>query len=121
MREAIREQLQQVKFADLSHYDETTGVFNIPKYGKPAFELNKTYIVKVDGELVNNPNTVIAANWNNGTAPKSAYLKIYVTQRQGKMLRVESVAFDMNTRSELNIMWGGWLPFDQLTQIEFVG
>jgi len=117
MRELIKKQLAQVSFADLSHYDETTGVFNIPKYSKPKFDIGKMYIIQVQNDLVNNNSSVIAANWNNGTSPKSNILKIYVSKMIGKMLYVDSLVFNMETKSDTNILWSGWLPVEQITQI----
>jgi len=117
MRELIKQQLAKVNYADLSNYDETTGVFNIPKYSKPKFDIGKMYIVQVANELVNNNNSVIATNWNNGTSPKGACLKIYVSKIVGKMLYVDSLVFDLATKSDTMILWSGWLPTEQLTQI----
>ena len=117
MRELIKNQLKQVSYADLSHYDETTGVFNIPKYSKPKYDIGKMYIVQVANELVNNNTNVIAANWNNGTSPKGNVLKIYVNKMVGKMIYVDSLIFDMNTKQDTSIMWSGWLPTESLTQL----
>ncbi len=117
MREIIKKYLSQCNYADLSHFDEATGVFNIPKYSKPKFDIGKMYIIQVAGELVNNNSSVIAANWNNGTSPSSAFLKIYVSKMVGKMIYVDSLVFDMNTKSDTSIMWSGWLPTEQITQL----
>ena len=117
MREIIKNQLKQCNYADLSHYDETAGVFNIPKYTKPIFTVGKMYIIQVANELVNNTNSVLASNWNNGTAPQSNVLKIYVSKIVGKMIYVDSLVFNMETRSEVMITWSGWLPTEQITQI----
>ena len=117
MRKLIKNQLKQVAYADLSHYDETTGVFNIPKYSKPKYDIGKMYIVQVANELVNNNETVVAANWNNGTSPKGNVLKIFVNKMVGKMIYVDSLVFDMETRQDTTLMWSGWLPVDNLTQL----
>ena len=117
MRDLIKQQLAKVNYADLSHFDETTGVFNIPKYSKPKFDIGKMYIIQVANELVDNNNSVIATNWNSGTSPKSPFLKIYVSKMVGKMIYVDSLVFDMNTKSDTSIIWSGWLPTEQITQI----
>ena len=118
MRSKIVEaQLKRVNYADLSNYDEATGVFTIPKYSKPKFDVGKMYIVQVASELVNNGGSVIAANWNNGTSPKGQCLKIYVSKMAGKMIYVDSLVFDLATKSDTSIIWSGWLPTEQLTQI----
>ena len=117
MREYIKNQLKQVAYADLSHYDETTGVFTIPKYSKPIFTIGKMYIVQLANELVNNNGSVIAVNWNNGTSPQGNILKVYISKMVGKMVYVDSLVFNMETMSDTNILWSGWLPTEQLTQI----
>jgi len=120
MRDLIKNQLKQVVYADLSHYDETTGVFTIPKYAKPKYDVGKMYIVQIPNELVGNTHSVLATNWNNNTAPQSAYLKIYVSKFVGKMIYVDSVAFNMQTRSETSFIWSGYLPTEQITQLEAI-
>jgi len=117
MRDLVRRELAKVAYADLTHYDEETGIFTIPKYSKPRFELTKMYIVQVANEVVNNNRSVLASNWNNGTSPKSTYLKIYVSKMIGKMIYVDSLVFNMETKSDTSILWSGWLPVDQLTQL----
>ena len=118
MRSKIVEtQLKKCSYADLSHFDSTTGVFNIPKYSKPKFDIGKMYIIQVANELVNNNSSVIATNWNNGTSPKSQFLKIYVSKMVGKMIYVDSLVFNIDTKSDTNITWSGWLPTEQITQI----
>lgn len=117
MRDLIRQQLSQVAFADLSHYDATTGVFNIPKYSKPKYDIGKEYLVELPGDFVNNTTSVIATNWNNGTAPSSKYLKINVGKAMGKMIYVDSFIYDMEANKEIFIMWSGWLPVEQIKQL----
>lgn len=118
MRSKIVEtQLKKCSYADLSHFDNTTGVFNIPKYSKPKFDIGKMYIIQVANELVDNNSSVIATNWNSGTSPKSQFLKIYVSKMVGKMIYVDSLVFNIDTKSDTNITWSGWLPTEQITQI----
>ena len=118
MRSKILEtQLKKCSYADLSHFDNTTGVFNIPKYSKPKFDIGKMYIIQVANELVDNNSSVIATNWNSGTSPKSQFLKIYVSKMVGKMIYVDSLVFNIDTKSDTNITWSGWLPTEQITQI----
>ena len=118
MRSKIVEtQLKKCSYADLSHFDEAKGVFNIPKYSKPKFDIGKMYIIQVANELVDNNSSVIATNWNSGTSPKSQFLKIYVSKMVGKMIYVDSLVFNIDTKSDTNITWSGWLPTEQITQI----
>lgn len=111
------EQLKQCAYADLSNFDAATGTYHIPKYSKPVFEINKCYIVKVSPIVVNNTTSVEAANWNHGTAPKHEVLKIFISKALGKMIYVDSLAYNLETQSDSMDIWSGWLSIDYLTQI----
>ena len=120
MRDLIRKQLESCSYANLSNFDANTQTFKISKYSKPKYELGKMYLVQVSGALVNNTNSVIATNWNNGTAPSYTYLKIFVSKALGKMIYVDSLGFDPQTRNDINTLWSGWLPTEELTMISSV-
>ena len=80
IRDYIKKQLQKCDFADLNNYDPQTQTFHIAKYSKPVYEINCCYLVKIADYFLNNITTVIATNWNNNTAPKFSYLKIYISK-----------------------------------------
>lgn len=117
IRPYIKEQLKKCTFADLSYFDEKTNTYLIPKYCKPTYELNKCYLIKIADYFVNNNNTVIATNWNNGMSPANSCMKIYVSKALGKMIYVDSLAYDLNTNQDINNYWSGWLSIDDLTQL----
>lgn len=117
MRDTTKKQLEQCRYADLSNYDSVTNTYHIPKYTKPTYDVGKYYLVKLSQILVNNNNSVLAANWNHCTSPSTDYLKIVVNKQLGKNILVDGLAFDPVTNSDLNSMWSGWLPIDELTQI----
>lgn len=112
-----KQHLKSCTYADLSNYDEVTNTFIIPKYNKPKYDVGKMYLVQLAPNLVNNTDSVIATNWNNGTAPKSSFLKIYVSGIFGKMIKVDSIAVDAETKRDLGLIWSGYLPTSELTQI----
>jgi hypothetical protein len=120
MRELIKQQLQNCSYANLSNFNPETCTFSIPKYVKPHFVLGQMYLVQLSNLLVNNTESVISANYNNGTAPKYPYLKIFVSKTLGKMIYVDSIAFDPQTKQDINIMWSGWLPVDELTMLSTI-
>ena len=117
IRPIIKEQLEKCQFADLNNFDPTTNTFYIKKYSKPTYELNRCYLVKLPLSIVNVPDSVLAVNWNNGSCPKTQYLKIYISKCLGNMIMVDSIGFDFEVKQDLNIMWSGWLDSSQLTQI----
>jgi hypothetical protein len=117
IRPLIKEQLEKCQFADLNNYNPNTNTFHIRKYCQPTYELSKCYLVKLPGTIVNNKDSVLAVNWNNSDAPKTQYLKIYISKVLGTMIYVDSIGFDFETRQDINSMWSGWLNSQELTQI----
>ena len=118
MRELVKKQLNKCVFANLNNYDEKTHTFIIPKYTKEQYKVNRVYLIKLSKELVNNISSVIACNWNNATAPKSEYLKIFINKFNGKMAYVDTIAINPITKVDTNDYWSGWLPIDSFTLIE---
>ena len=116
--EIVKKQLQKVNWADLSNFDPTTNTYSIKKYSQPTYNIGKMYIVKVADQLVCNNDSVIATNWNNGTSPQFTHLKIYVSKILDKMIYVDSVSYDIVNKKDLSLMWSGWLPVENLTQLE---
>lgn len=117
MREIIKKQLLKCTYANLNNFNPETNTFYIPKYSKPQYVVGKMYLVQLPLNLVNNTSSVVAANWNNGTAPQFQYLKVYAAKLLGKMLYVDSIGYDINTRQDINTLWSGWLPTEEITQL----
>ena len=117
IRPIIKEQLEKCQFADLNNYDPNTNTFYVKKYSKPTYELNHCYLVKLPINIVNNTDSVLAVNWNNGSCPATQHLKIYISKIMGTMIYVDSIGFDFETKQDLNVMWSGWLNTSELVQI----
>lgn len=117
IRAVVKEQLEKCQFADLNNYDANTNTFIIKKYSLQTYEINRCYLVKLPGTVVGNNDSVLAANWNNGSCPSTQYLKIYISKILGNMIYVDSIGFDFDNNKDLNIMWSGWLQTESLTQI----
>ena len=115
--EIIKKQLKQVYYADLSNFDPETNTYTIPKYSKPRYEIGKCYLINLNPILVGNTWSVFATNWNNSTCPLTPYVKAAVSKINGKMLYVDTLAYDFENRQDLTIMWSGWLPEDEIIQI----
>lgn len=118
MLESVRKQLEKCKFANLKNFDKELNAFIIPKYTKPFYQTNKVYLVQIPKYLVNNSTSVIACNWNNSTSPSTEYLKIFINKFNGKMIYVDSIGVDIETKSDLNNYWSGWIPLDEIELIE---
>jgi hypothetical protein len=117
IRPLIKDQLEKCQFADLNNYDPNTNTFLIRKYSQPTYEVQHCYLVRLPNNIINNKDSVLAVNWNNGSTPTTQYLKIYISKAMGTMIYVDSVGFDFDTKQDLNLMWSGWLDSSQLTQI----
>jgi hypothetical protein len=117
IRPIIKEQLEKCQFADLNNFDPNTNTFYIKKYSKPTYEINHCYLVKLPLNIVDATDSVLAVNWNNGTCPKTQYLKVYLSKMLGKMAFCDSIGYDFENKADLNYMWSGWLNTEELTQI----
>jgi hypothetical protein len=117
IRPLVREQLEKCQFADLNNYDSETNTFLIKRYSAPTYEVNHCYLVRLPTSIVNKTDSVLAVNWNNGSAPNTQYLKIYISKILGNMIYVDSIGFNFETKQDLNLMWSGWLNTSELTQI----
>ena len=124
MSDYIKNQLKKCVWANLNNYDEETNTYFIPQYTKPQYKINNCYIIKLPLSFINNPNTVLATNWNNGTSPSYRYLKIYVSKTMSTLIYVDSIPVDPNTKQEitgsLSSMWSGWLDTNLLEQIAII-
>lgn len=121
MNKIIKEQLNKIQVANMDNYNEDIYSFIIPKYNADRFEEDKCYLIELSDSLIkNNKDSLLQCNWNKGTYPVSKYLKIDVSQIMGKMIKVNSIAYDYENQKDLNIIWSGWLPIDLIKIIEVV-
>lgn len=117
MNEAIKKQLELCQFANLSNYDEATKTYHIPKYSKPNYKVGKCYLVNISSAIVKNANSLMAVNWNQGRAPQFSTLKIYISKALGKNIYIDGLGYDLDTQSDADYMWSGWLNIEDLTLI----
>ena len=117
----ILKQLEEVRVANVSEYDELHHAFHIKKYQEPTFEQNKLYIAKLDEHLLSaDGNTLLVSNWNNGKFPTHQYVKFAVHKKIAKMIYVYGVYYDIENKKDLEDEWVGWLPIEQLEIIEVI-
>lgn len=114
----ILEQLQKVEKADLSNFNPETNTYIISKRKDIKLEEDVCYLIHLKNSFFKN-DTVIY-NWNAGSLPTCSYLKVDVSKIMGKMIKVVSVGYDMNTKTDLSCFWSGWInteDIDVLKQI----
>ena len=121
MNKVIKEQLKKVQVADLSGMMNNPHCFVVPKYNADRFVENKCYLIELNDSLIyDNKDSLLQCNWNRGTYPRYKYLKVDVSRVMGKMIQVNSIAYDMNTGRDINDMWSGWLPIDLIKIIDII-
>ena len=119
MNKYIKEQLDKVKVADLSNYDESANIYHIPKFNQFKYEVDKCYLIKLDKTLLEKSNyPILVDNWNHGTCPTCEFMKADVTKVLGKMIQVNGFGYDYEHKQDLNTLWSGWLPIGQITMIQ---
>jgi hypothetical protein len=115
----IVSELAKVKVADISQYDTNTHTYTIPKHVDVKLEQDKYYLIKLNKMLtVLHGNDTLSSNWNNGTYPAYQYMKVDVMKVLGKMIQVNGVYYDNDNKKDMNSMWSGWLPTDQVEIIK---
>lgn len=117
MREYIKKQLEKCSYVNINNCQKIDNVYKINKYVAPHYEVNKGYIIKINEELVNAPQSLVATNWNHGASPKTAFQKAYITQAMQGMIFVNSLEMLSPNGPETGTMWCGWLPIRELTLI----
>ena len=116
MNKFIKAELAKVNnTVKLPYYDDNTLELVIPKREeeqKIGLEVNNYYLIELADYILNPPpNFTLASNWNRGVNPTSKFLKIFVNQIMGKMVRVDGCGFDISAQKDLSDIYSGlWLP-----------
>jgi hypothetical protein len=122
MNPLIEQQLNKVRGVMMPEYDANTSTLNIPIKSNDApitLMQDECYIVSVDDYIINPPDGfTLHTNWNGNKIPKHKYMKIDVTKIMGKMVKVNSIGYDVENKTNINEMWEGWLPESSITVIE---
>ncbi len=115
----IQKELEKVKIAKIGPYDQFKHSFHIEKFKEKTFELNHEYLIKLDNSLLNaTSNDLLVNNWNNGKYPLFPYMKAVPVKKIGKMLYFYGVYYNIDTKQETQEEWVGWLPIENIEQIE---
>lgn len=114
----IEKQLKQVVNADLSNFDPETNTYYIPKRVDKKIEEDKCYLIRLKPQAFT--NRYVIDNWNNGSIPDCKYLKIDVSRKMSKMIKVVSVGFDYEHNKDLSYFWNGWLSTDDIEVIDYI-
>jgi len=119
MNKIIKEQIEKCKVADLSQFDSSTNTYHIKKFNQIRVEVDDCYLIKLDTTLLNkDTSSVLATNWNKGTYPPCIYFKAVVSKVLGKMIYINGLGYNNETKEDLDIMWNGWLPLQDIELLE---
>lgn len=122
MNPLIKDQLSKIRRVNVSTYsDSTTQLEFLKSDVKRDTELqaDHCYLISVEDYILNPPEGfTLHTNWNNNIIPKHKFMKIDVLQIMGKMIKVNSVGFDMKNQIDIGDTWSGWLPQKSIKIIE---
>lgn len=116
MNKFIEEQLKKVEKADLSHFNEDTNTYFIPKRVDIKLTENECYLLHLKDSFFR--NEVVKNNWNGGTVPKNTYLKADISKILAKMIKVVSIGYDEVNNKDLPSFWSGWLSIEDIEVLE---
>lgn len=112
MNNIIKGQLEKCKNVDLSHYDEKTQSYFIPKNTSIIIKENNSYIIKIKPTMLI-PN-IINNNWNQGIVPPFEYCKIIVNVYMKHMIQVDGIEYNNTMDTDGVLIWSGWLPLSEI-------
>lgn len=122
MNPLIKDQLSKIRRVRIPQYDEFTTQLKLLKSdGKitNSLQVDNCYLISVEDYILNPPEGfTLHTNWNNNIVPKHKFMKIDVIQIMGKMVKVNSIGFDMKNQIDTVDMWLGWLPQKSIKIIE---
>lgn len=122
MNPLIKEQLKKINRVKVPSFDENTQTITLLKsdiQSTDSLQEDRCYLISVENYILNPPDGfTLHTNWNNNIVPKHKFMKIDVSKIMGKMVKVNSVGYDMKHQVDLTDVWSGWLPRKSITIIE---
>ena len=107
----IERELNKVAVADLSDYDESTGIYTIPKHVDLVLEEDNCYIISININKLKADDYAYLVNWNKtNVIPEHEYMKIDVIKKLSNMFQVNGLYYDYDNKVDLGKTWSGWLP-----------
>lgn len=122
MNPLIKDQLGKIRRIRVPAFDDSTTILTLSKSGvtmDSGLQEDRCYLISVEDYILNPPEGfTLHTNWNNNIAPKHKVMKVDVTKIMGKMIKVNSIGYDMKNQVDTNDMWSGWLPQKSIKIIE---
>lgn len=116
MNPLIKKQLESCKNASVE-FDDNSLLIVIPKstrINNNLLELDHTYLIEVSDLILNmnNDNSTLVSNWNNGQVVKSKQLKVSLSKIVNNMFRFDGVGTNNDSYMDL------WLPSDKFITLK---
>lgn len=119
MDEFIKQQLKSLKVATVPEFDDSTTYLLIKKLSNIVIKENECYLIKLKDCLLNpSYNPSLTNNWNGGSVPKYTHYKVDISKIMARMIKVNGIAFDYPSQTDINEMWSGWLPLSDIEILE---
>ena len=116
MNKVILDQLNQVKEADLSRYDEATKTYIIPKKVGIKLEEEGSYLIYFKPAFFQDVN--LKVNWNNNSTPVYSYMIVEVSKIMTRMIKVVGVGYDIMNKTVTDSFWTGWVDTSEIEVLE---
>ena len=116
MNKVINDQLQKIQCADLSNYDVETNTYFIPKKKEIKIEEDYCYLIKIKPSAAH--NSAVNVNWNQGSCAPFDCMKVDVSKKMGKMIKITGLRYNLDTKSDEAQFWSGWIHVDDIEIIQ---
>lgn len=108
MNKLIKEQLRNVKTANLGEWDDNTSHFLIPKYIPVSLLVNHRYVLRLSESAFSQE---LNHQWNNGDKPRSKNYNCTVERVTGRMAFISGYpCFADGEIYPASEKWSGWIP-----------
>ena len=122
MNPLIQAQLDKLNSAQITAQAESSNTIIIPKEELKLSQglcEDKCYLISVEDYILNPPEGfTLHSNWNNNRIPKDKVMKIDVSTKMGKMIKVTALGYDLKNNVNTGNVWEGWLPEKSIKIIE---
>ena len=116
MNKVIEDQLKKVEFADLSKFNSESNSYFIKKRVDIKIEEGSCYLIHIKPSI--KTNTLIATNWNGGSITTAQYMKVDISKKMSKMLKIVGVEFDPILNQDKSNFWSGWVSLDDIEVLQ---
>lgn len=116
----IQEQIDKLQVAQLKPTQDpavyTIDKVDLSKVNPDKFIIGNYYRIKLSEKVINTAKDfTLHVNWNNGNIPEYAYMLCEITQKVGKMIKLQGTAYNSEGNEKF---WQGWIPEDCITILE---